>query len=180
MLKTEETNRTGASNPDIVRLAKELQVENRVKRARIVSARAGRLRRLIGMDTSRTGHAVMVRLTRSDAAAGGDHDAPAAIIGEMTAFEAGVGIGRLLVLEEDIEDARRNGGIPPAGEIVRTRGSGNEIALICHWWSRQRGPLGRIDNVTRFDRSDLLPRENAANETIVNPRPKTWRGRPKR
>ena len=169
---TEET-RPAASNPDIGRLATGLQVEKRVKRARIVSATAGRLRRLIGMDTSRAGHAVMVRLTRSDTAAGGDHDAPAAIIGEMAAFEAGVRIGRLLVLEEDIENARRRGGVPPAGEIVRTGAGRNEIALFCHWWTRRRGPLGRIDKVGRFDRSDLLTHKNAVNGTAVNRGPTT-------
>ncbi len=44
-----------------------------------------------------------------------------------------------------------------AAEIARTRGSTNEIALICHWWSRRRGWLGHLHKVARMDRSDLLP-----------------------
>ena len=52
MLKIGATNR-GAADPDIAKLAAELQVESRVKAARILSPGAGRLRRMFGTDANR-------------------------------------------------------------------------------------------------------------------------------
>lgn len=160
MLRIEKM-KPGESDRDIARLAAELQAAERVRAVRIMKPGAGRLRRLLGLDASRAGASTTVRLTLADELAGGDHDPPAAIIREQAAFAAGVRIGALVVLEEDIEIARRTGRTAPAGQIVRTRGSANEIVLICHWWSRRPGRLGRLDKVARMDRTELLPHVQA-------------------
>lgn len=156
MLRTDSENLKGDSDA-IRRLGAELQVSSRVKAARIMSRTTGRLRRLLRLDATRTGHPVTLRLVSCDRQAGGDHDTPAAVIAEREAFEARVGIGSLVVLEDDIEIARRTNGVPPAGQVVRTRGGGNEILLICHWWTRRNGRFGKIDHVARIDRSELVP-----------------------